>query len=109
MNKNKTRIEKDYLGEVEVPADAYYGVQSVRAIANFPISGLKMNPYMIGAAGAIKKAAALANAQRGRLKQELADAIVQAAEEVMALKLVDHFVVDAFQSGAGGDVGFGDS
>ena len=95
------RIEKDYLGEVEVPADAYYGVQSVRAVGNFPISGLRVNPYMIKAAGCVKKAAALTNAGKGRLPGKIADAIVQAAEEVIALRLTDHFVVDAFQSGAG--------
>ena len=101
MSTKNMRIEKDCLGEVEVPADAYYGVQSVRAVHNFPISGLKVNPYMIKAAGCIKKAAAMANANKGRLKQEIAEAIVQAAEEVISLKLIDHFVVDAIQSGAG--------
>lgn len=100
-DNKKTRIEKDYLGKVEVPGDAYYGVQSVRAMANFPISGLRMNPYMIRAAGSIKQAAALTNAARGRLGQELADAIVRAADEVISLDLREHFVVDAFQSGAG--------
>lgn len=100
-DKAEIRIEKDYLGEVEVPGDAYYGVQSARAMANFPISGLRMNPYMIRAAGSIKKATALTNAKRGRLKQKLADAIVQAADEVISLVLRKHFVADAFQSGAG--------
>jgi len=95
------RIEKDYLGEVEVPEDAYYGVQSVRAMRNFPISGLRMNPWMIKAVGCVKKAAALANAKRGRLPEAIAEAIVKAAEDVISLKLREHFVVDAFQSGAG--------
>ena len=102
MSESKRmRIEKDCLGEVEVPAEAYYGVQSVRAMRNFPISGLRMNPYMIRAAGGIKKAAALVNAARGRLRQEVAEGIVQAAEELRSLQLAEQVVVDAFQSGAG--------
>ena len=94
MSESKRmRIEKDCLGEVEVPAEAYYGVQSVRAMRNFPISGLRMNPYMIRAAGGIKKAAALVNAARGRLRQEVAEGIVQAAEELRSLQLAEQVVV----------------
>ena len=99
--ERKVRIERDYLGEVEVPTEAYYGVQSVRAVRNFPISGIRMNPYMIKAVGLVKKAAALANAKRGRLPPAIADAIVRAADDVISLRLADHFVADAFQSGAG--------
>ena len=101
MSENDTRIEKDYLGEVEVPADAYYGVQSVRAVRNFPISGVMMNPWMIRAVGCVKKACALTNAARGRLPKEIAEAVAQAADEVRELTLQEHFVADAFQSGAG--------
>jgi aspartate ammonia-lyase len=97
----KVRIEKDYLGEVEVPADAYYGVQAVRAVNNFPISGMKVSPYMIQAVGSIKKACALTNGKKARLDKKVADAIVEAAEDVISLKLKDDFVVDAFQAGAG--------
>ena len=97
----KTRIEKDYLGEVEVPADAYYGAQTMRAVRNFPISGLRMHPFLVRAAGCVKKAAAQANHAAGRLPEEIADAIVRAADEVIAGRHMDQFVADAFQSGAG--------
>lgn len=96
-----TRIEKDYLGDVEVPANAYYGVQTVRAVRNYPISGLRAHPHLIRAVGCIKKATALANAEKGRLPKPVAEAIVRAAEDVIALRLADQFMVDAFQSGAG--------
>jgi len=97
----QTRVERDSLGEMEVPATAYYGVQTVRAVGNFPISGRRVNPFMVRAAGCVKKAAAQTNAANGRLPAEKADAIVRAAEEVTSGKLMDQFVVDAFQSGAG--------
>ena len=96
-----TRTERDTLGESAVPADAYYGVQTTRAVANFPISGRRMHPFMVRAAGCVKKAAAQTNAAAGRLPKEIADAIVTAADEVIGGKLLDEFVVDAFQSGAG--------
>ena len=101
MTTPSMRTEKDYLGEVRVPAAAYYGVQTVRAVNNFPISGLRVSPWMVRAAGCIKKATALTNAAAGRLPEKTAQAIVQAAEEVIAGHLADQFVVDAFQSGAG--------
>ena len=102
MTDHKTmRVESDTLGAVEVPAEAYYGAQTVRAVGNFPISGLRVHPFMVRAAGCVKKATAQTNAAAGRLPQETADAIVQSAEEVISLKLMDQFVVDAFQSGAG--------
>ena len=100
-DEKNTRVEVDSLGDVEVPADAYYGVQTVRAVHNFPISGLRVNPFMVRAAGCVKKATAQTNAAQGRLPQDKADAICQAADEVIAGKLMDAFVVDAFQSGAG--------
>ena len=96
-----TRIEKDSLGQKEVPADAYYGLQSVRAIENFPISGLRMHPRMVEAMAMVKKAAAFANAELGLLKPEVSKAIGAAADEVLAGKLRDHFVVDVYQMGAG--------
>ena len=97
----RTRTEKDYLGEVEVPAEAYYGVQTVRAQRNFPISGLRTHPFLVRAAGCVKKAAAQANHAAGKLPENIADAIVQAADEVSAGRHTDQFIVDAFQSGAG--------
>ena len=96
-----TRIERDSLGPLEVPASAYYGVQTARAVANFPVSGERLHPEMVRAAARIKIAAALANAELGELDQKRADAIVAAAEEVLAGKHDDQFVVDAYQAGAG--------
>jgi len=95
------RIEKDSLGRKEVPAEAYYGLQSVRAMENFPISGLRMHPRMVEAIVLVKKAAAFANAELGLLKPEVSKAIGAAADEVLAGKLRDHFVVDVYQMGAG--------
>lgn len=97
----KARIEKDSLGEKQVPAEAYYGIQTVRALENYPISGLRAHPFLIRAMGMIKKAAALANQELGLLDAKRADAISQAAEGVMAGKLGDQFVVDVYQAGAG--------
>ncbi|HZI94596.1 MAG TPA: aspartate ammonia-lyase [Patescibacteria group bacterium] len=95
------RIEKDSLGEKEVPAGAYYGIQTARAVENYPISGLKTHPRLIDAYMYQKKASALANKESGVLKAEIADAIVKACDEVLAGKLRDQFVVDVFQAGAG--------
>ena len=95
------RTEKDSLGELQVPAEAYYGVQTARAVANFPISGLKPHPAFVRATVQIKKAAAIVNARLGQLPQEKAEGIVAAADEILAGKLADQFVVDVFQAGAG--------
>lgn len=96
-----TRIEKDPLGELSVPADALYGVQTVRAVQNFPISGLKpLEPFVIAQVW-IKKAAALTHRETGRLDNDRAEAIVSAANEVLAGKHMDQFVVDPYQAGAG--------
>jgi aspartate ammonia-lyase len=97
----KTRTERDPLGEHAVPADAYYGVQTARALANFPISGLRAHPDLVTATVLIKKAAALANMELGRLDQSVGHAIVSAADEVLAGGLRDQFVVDVYQAGAG--------
>ncbi len=96
-----TRIEKDTLGPVEVPADAYYGAQTVRAMDNFPISGLKPHPALVRGTIVIKKCAALANMATGRLPAEVGAAIVQAADEALAGRFDGEFVVDPFQAGAG--------
>jgi fumarate hydratase, class II len=95
------RIEKDSLGELEVPANAYYGVQTQRAVLNFPISGLKPYPAFIWSMAAIKRAAAKVNLDLGLLDSKLAEAIIQASQEVMDGKWNDQFVVDPFQAGAG--------
>ena len=96
-----TRTEKDSLGPLEVPADAYYGVQTARAVANFPISGERLHMEMVRAVTRIKIAAARANAELGVLDRKKADAIVAAAEEILAGKHDNQFVVDAYQAGAG--------
>jgi fumarate hydratase, class II len=95
------RIEKDSLGELQVPANAYYGVQTQRAVQNFPISGLKPYPAFVWSMAAIKRAAAKVNGDLGLLDKELSNAIIAAATEVMDGKLADQFVVDPFQAGAG--------
>jgi aspartate ammonia-lyase len=95
------RIEKDSLGEVKVPAEAYWGAQTQRAVENFPISGLKAHPRMIEAYVMIKKAAALAHKELDLLEEASANAIVQAANEVLRGEMRDHFVVDVYQAGAG--------
>lgn len=95
------RIERDPLGELPVPADAYYGIQTERAVQNFPISGLRAPADLVTATVLIKKAAAEANISLGRLERRIGDAIVRAADEVLAGKLRDQFVVDVYQAGAG--------
>ena len=95
------RIERDPLGEHEVPADAYYGIQTQRAAENFPISGLRAPDELVTATILIKKAAAAANLARGKLAPEIARAITAAADDVLAGKLRDQFIVDVYQAGAG--------
>jgi fumarate hydratase class II/aspartate ammonia-lyase len=95
------RIEKDALGEVRVPASAYYGAHTARALENFPISGIRHSLVFVRAMGYIKKAAARANARLGCIQKRIADAIVAAADRVIAGDLRDQFVVDVYQAGAG--------
>ena len=96
-----TRTERDPLGALEVPADALYGVQTERAVRNFQISGLKPLPAFVDAVVRIKRAAALTHKDTGRLDARLADAIVDACDEVLAGEHRDQFVVDVYQAGAG--------
>lgn len=95
------RIEKDFLGEVKVPRDAYWGVQTQRAVENFPVSGLRLQPRFIRAQGVVKLAAARVNVAVGALDPKLGEAIAQAAREVINGKFDDQFVVDVYQAGAG--------
>lgn len=95
------RIEKDSLGEVKVPKNAYYAAQTQRAVENFPISGLKPYPAFIWSMTVIKRAAAEVHQDLGLLEPELANAIIQAADEILSGKHYEHFVVDPFQAGAG--------
>lgn len=95
------RIEKDSMGELEIPAGVYYGVQTQRALVNFPISGWKSDPELIRATVHIKRAAALANRSLGALPKDKADALIKAADEMLAGRYHDDVVVDVFQAGAG--------
>jgi aspartate ammonia-lyase len=96
-----TRIERDPLGEKAVPSAALYGIQTLRAAENFPISGLRPLPAFVDAVVWIKRSAALVHKRTGRLEARLAEAIVQAADEVLAGKHRDQFIVDVYQAGAG--------
>nr|WP_213653766.1 aspartate ammonia-lyase [Paenibacillus vini] len=98
---NKMRIEHDFLGSKEVPADAYYGVQTLRAVENFPITGYRIHEELIRAMAMVKKAAALANVEVQRLDASLGDKIVEAAEEMIAGQWHDQIIVDPIQGGAG--------
>ena len=95
------RMEHDFLGDKEVPIDAYYGVQTLRAIENFPITGYRIHPALIKCMAIVKKAAALANAKIGELEKDKAEAIAKAADDVIAGKFNDWFLVDPIQGGAG--------
>jgi aspartate ammonia-lyase len=96
-----TRVERDPLGERAVPASALYGIQTLRAAENFPISGLKPLPAFVDAVVWIKRSAALTHKETGRLESRLADAIVRAADEVLTGQHRDQFIVDVYQAGAG--------
>lgn len=95
------RIEKDLLGELELPGDAYWGIHTERAIRNFPISGYRINPALIKALAMVKKSSSLANAETGYLTGEKASVISTACEDIIAGEFVDQFPVDALQGGAG--------
>ena len=97
----ETRLEADSIGTMEVPAEAYYGVQALRAKQNFPITGTKLHPVFIRNLAQIKKAAAITNNNAGLLPEDKADAIVRACDEVIAGKLAEEFIVDVIQGGAG--------
>ena len=97
------RIERDFLGEKQVPEDAYYGVQTARGMENFHITGMPMSrePYFVKAFGCVKKAAAMANRDLGVLDRNIADAIIRACDRVIAGDMNDQFVTDFIQGGAG--------
>lgn len=101
MSDQKYRIERDSMGEMKVPATAYWGASTQRAVKNFPISGLQFPRGFIRALGIIKVAAARANRDLGLLDSERGNAIIRASLEVVEGKLDDHFVVDVFQTGSG--------
>jgi aspartate ammonia-lyase len=97
----ETRAEVDSLGKRQVPKNVYWGIQTLRAVENFPVSGQKVPLVFVYAYVQVKKAAAIANMQVGWLDKKIGDAIIQACDEVLAGKLLDQFVVDVFQAGAG--------
>lgn len=100
-NEKVIRLETDSIGTKEVPAEAYYGVQSLRAKENFNITGIPMHPEMVKSLALLKKACAIANCKAGVLDKKRADAIVQACDEIAAGRFMDQFIVDAIQGGAG--------
>lgn len=95
------RLESDSIGEMEVPGEAYYGVQALRANENFPITGNSLNPDFIKNMARIKRAAAITNMRAGRLKPEIANAIESACNEVVCGMFASEFIVDGIQGGAG--------
>ncbi|MFC6835954.1 class II fumarate hydratase [Halomarina ordinaria] len=101
MSDNEYRTERDSLGEMQVPADAYWGAQTQRAVENFPISGIRFSRRFVRALGIVKKAAAQANVELGHLDEEIGQAVVAAADEVIAGDHDDQFPVDVFQTGSG--------
>ena len=95
------RIEKDAMGEVKVPANSYYGAFTQRAKENFQISGIRAHKEFLVSLATIKNAAALANMELKQLDDELGNAIVMAADEVINGKFDSHFILDVYQAGAG--------
>src|SRR5262249_24357689 len=101
LMQRATRIEKDSLGTKEIAGGRYYGIQTTRAVENYPISGMRAHPTLVRAFGMVKEAAAEANRELGLIDTKIADAIIQAAQEVEQGKWNNEFVVDVFQAGAG--------
>ena len=101
LTQSSTRTEKDSLGTKEIPAQVYYGIQTARAVENYPISGMRAHPTLIRAFGMVKQAAAEANRELELVDEKIANAIIQAAKEVEEGKWNNEFVVDVFQAGAG--------
>lgn len=101
MEGNMYRIEKDFLGEKKIPKDKYYGVETVRAKENFPITNLHIDDHLIKALAIVKKSAAKANMEACRLDKKIGTAIIQASEEIINGALHEQFIVDPIQGGAG--------
>ncbi|HZW68701.1 MAG TPA: aspartate ammonia-lyase [Pseudogracilibacillus sp.] len=101
MEGNECRREHDFLGTKEIPNHTYYGVQTVRALENFPITGNTIDPHLIVALAIVKKSAAQANRDIGHLDEEISEAIIQAAQEIIDGDMHDQFIVDPVQGGAG--------
>lgn len=101
MTESNYRLEKDSMGERQLPSEVYYGIQTLRATENFPISGIPPLPTYVDACLLIKKATAIANGELGCIDSAISDAIVQATNEILQGQLRDQFVVDIYQAGAG--------
>lgn len=101
MEGNECRQEHDFLGTKEIPNHTYYGVQTVRALENFPITGNTIDPHLIVALAIVKKSAAQANRDIGHLDEEISEAVIQAAQEIIDGDMHDQFIVDPVQGGAG--------
>ncbi|MCY9691596.1 aspartate ammonia-lyase [Paenibacillus alginolyticus] len=101
MTTAQQRMEKDFLGSKEVPSDAYFGIQTLRAVENFPITGYRIHEELIRAMATVKHAAAAANMEIRQLNPQIGHAVVQAAQEIMDGKWHDQFIVDPIQGGAG--------
>jgi aspartate ammonia-lyase len=101
MIKDKKRIEKDFLGQRELPGQVYYGIQTLRASENFPVSGLKEDKAFVKAYAKVKCAACVTNQRLEAIDDKIAGAIIQAAQEIISGKFHDQFIVDVFQAGAG--------
>ncbi len=97
----KYRIEKDSLGEMKVPEDAYYGAQTQRAVENFQISNLKFSEQFIKSLALIKKNAAIVNLDLGLINKEVSDMIVEVTNEILDGKYIDEFVIDIFETRSG--------
>lgn len=97
----KFRLESDSIGTIQVPAEAYYGVQSLRGKNNFHITGYKLGNDFIKALAYVKKASAIANLEAGMLDEDVVNAIVKASEEIIDGKFMDQFITDVIQGGAG--------
>lgn len=95
------REEEDFIGKRQVPKDAYYGIQSLRASENFKITGRKVNPELIKSMVEVKMAAAITNCEVDTIKKDVAEAIIKACEEIIAGNYIDNFIIDAIQGGAG--------
>lgn len=95
------RVEHDSIGEKQVPANAYYGIETARAKDNFKITGRRVHPEMIRALAEVKKAASITNMEAGRVDKKIGDAIVKACDEILAGQLLDQFITDSIQGGAG--------
>ena len=103
MLSDDSRMEHDFLGDREVPADAYYGIQTLRGKENFHITGMPISrePHFVKAFGYVKKAAAMANRDLGVLDPKIANAIIGACDRLIAGEMVDQFITDFIQGGAG--------